>query len=748
LSIAAETQFTHVPMPRLTNHRTSTPPARKLAFAVFGAVAQVPLQVIHDALELKILAAQALGYRDAADALSCARRRVGLVCGRPDSPVALNTQLKDPDFDVELEAALREVHAAYARIPRSYVGALVPPTARHPDPELASDRASLARELRILLGWTGTSTYALAAHARRHRQGIGETDLRSVLVFAQLPLPAELEVILSGCGLPPQDHEPWYRARERAALTARHISDSPPGPSPVPGPAVDRGPSAALAACPEPKLPDLGDVRTRPQLRARLAALGRACGHSRERIHQLADAEGLDVAHHQLDDLLDEVFVPLPEHLLTAFLAGCGLDPIAREPWLTRYRVINGQPAPRRGRAPETVSAPAPHSEQPRTVPAFPLSAAADPNPTPTPTPGATASGAHRPARAARDAVRHPDPDAVHAASALRQALAVLAAAAGRDAARMQQLADAEGLHASREHLDGLARGRPVALPEPLLHAFLAGCGLDPVAREPWLLAYQRVYINGTRKAQVNARRWAKMAHRAATADVDAPDSAPDPSSAPARPVRESTEEQPASPQPPPPADPPEPSPSPPAPPVVIPRPRIGQRAPKSRHTASAVVAADARTRAAAERDAAVAALSSAVLDELRRGASPLIGALLDTPAPSASPAAPPPGPQEISGLSQFADRLAALVRWSGRSLVEITQEALRHDIAVTAVPLRHSLARRELPSATVLRAITVGCRLPSAQQEAWEAVRKRLAAQPLSAHRLPAAPIRPTPRV
>lgn len=655
-------------MPHLTNHRTSTPPARKLAFAVFGAVAQVPLQVIHDTLELKILAAQALGYRDAADALSCARRRVGLVCGQPDSPVALNTQLKDPDFDVELEAALREVHEAYARIPRSYVGALVPSTARHPDPELVSDRASLARELRILLGWTGTSTYALATHARRHRHGIGGTDLRSVLVFAQLPLPAELEVILAGCGLPPQEHEPWYRARERAAVAALHPFDSPPAPSPVPKSAADRAPSsAALAVRPEPTLPDPGDVRTRSQ---------------------------------------------------------------------------------RRRRAPETGSTPALHSKQPLPGPASPLSAAADANPTP----GATVSGAHQPATTTRDAMRRPDPDAVHTASTLRQALAVLAATAGHDAARMQQLAETEGLHASRGHLDGLARGRLVALPEPLLRAFLAGCGLDLVAREPWLLAYQRVYINGTRRAQVNARRWAKMAHRAATADVDAPGLAPDPSSAPAHPVRENFEEQPASPQPipttpPAPTDPPEPPQSPPAPPVVIPRPRIGQRAPKPRHTAGTVVAADAPPRAAAARDAAAAVLSSAVLDGLRRDASPLIGVLLDTPAPSAGPSALPPGPQEISSLAQFADRLAALVRWSGRSLVEITQEALRHDIAVTAVPLRHTLARGELPSATVLRAITVGCRLPSAQQEAWEAVRKRLAAQPLSAHRLPAAPTRYTPR-
>ena len=446
-----------MPPSHRANQRTGTPPARKLAFAVFGVSFAAPLRALHDTLQLKALAARALGYAEAADAFASASRRIGQVSGPPDGPIARNTQLRDPDYDAALEAAALDVHAAYALIPRGEGGALVPATARRPDPQRVADVASLVRELRILLGWTATSVYALAEYARRQRCEIARGGLRGILVDERLPLPAEVDVILSVCDVEPPERVAWYQALERAQRQRRTLNR------------------------------------------------------------------------------------PLDPH---------AAPPVGAEPHLlsrTGTSAAADEPPPTPCEPPAPLTPRAPPSSQP-----------------------------------------------------------------------VQDLQPA-----------------PANVPLP-------------------------------RAEQTEQRR----------------------------PV----------PRTPPPRTPTEPLPS--------------------------------------------AALT------LRCLTSPLLDILLDREESPARDRATPstrgrPSPYGMRTSAVFADRLAALVRWSGRTLVEITQEAERHGVVITTVPLRHTLVRRELPTATVLLAFTAGCQLSGEEREHWERARARLAAAPSGAHRLPATtPLRSAARM
>ena len=204
--------------PRLTNMRTSPPPARRLAFAVAGVAAALPLRAVLDSLHMKHLIAGGLGFTDSAQAFAAAARHVDIVAGPPDSPTALNTQLKDPRFDQLLEAALREVWRAYRLVPGSYTGPLVPAEARSPDPRLVHDTRSLAREMRILLGYTGIGAYTVALTARGpHGRTVTETALRQTLMNGDYPTSHVLDAVLNSCAVPDTERTAWHAAHARAA---------------------------------------------------------------------------------------------------------------------------------------------------------------------------------------------------------------------------------------------------------------------------------------------------------------------------------------------------------------------------------------------------------------------------------------------------------------------------------------------------------------------------------------------------
>ena len=105
-----------------------------------------------------------------------------------------------------------------------------------------------------------------------------------------------------------------------------------------------------------------------------------------------------------------------------------------------------------------------------------------------------------------------------------------------------------------------------------------------------------------------------------------------------------------------------------------------------------------------------------------------------------------PPDPCGTHTWAQFSAALRALVRWSGRDLVQIARIAMANGIPVTTDALHYALAHSALPTPSTLDALVVGCGLSRPQQFGWRVVRARLAALPPQTQRLPAYAPRSTP--